>query len=170
MPIRELKMFDTPLQSPLRKVESAWVDLNGHMNMAYYHLLFDESLDVAFTGLGIGWEYTKQGVGSCFTAEVHVCYLDELKEGAPVRVTYQLLDWDAKRIHIFGHMYHAETGVLAATSEQMCIHVDMASRRASAFPAEAQAKIVKLMDAHKSLARPEQAGRVIGIKRKAAAE
>ena len=163
-------MFDTPLECPIRKVESAWVDLNGHMNMAYYHLLFDESLDVAFTGLGIGWEYTKQGIGSCFTAEVHVCYIDELKEGAPVRVTYQLLDWDAKRIHIFGHMYHAETGVLAATSEQMCIHVDMASRRASPFPDDAQAKIAKLMDAHHSLARPEQAGRVIGIKRKAAAE
>jgi acyl-CoA thioester hydrolase len=155
-----------PLECPIRKVEAAWVDLNGHMNMAYYHLLFDESLDVAFTEFGIGWEYTKQGEGSCFTAEVHVCYLNEMTEGAPVRVTYQLLDWDAKRIHLFGHMYHAETGELAATSEQMCIHVDMKSRRAAPFPEDAQSKIAALMKTHETLPRPEQAGRVMEIRRK----
>lgn len=159
----------TPLECPVRKVEPAWVDLNGHMNMAYYHLLFDESLDVAFTDLGIGWEYTRQGQGSCFTAEVHVCYINELKQDAPVRVTYQLLDWDAKRIHIFGHMYHAETGELAATSEQMCIHVDMTTRRAAPFPEAIQTKISTLMKNHKALTRPDQAGRVIGIKRKVSA-
>ncbi|MGV8996716.1 MAG: thioesterase family protein [Parvibaculaceae bacterium] len=159
-----------PLECPPRKVEKAWVDLNGHMNMAYYHLVFDESLDVAFSGLGIGWDYTQKGIGSCFTAEVHVCYIDEVKENAPLRITYQLLDWDAKRIHIFGHMYHAETGALAATSEQMCIHVDMATRRASAFPDDVQKKIAAMMEAHKNLPRPEQAGRVIGIKRKAISE
>lgn len=157
-----------PVECPLRKVEAAWVDLNGHMNMAYYHLLFDESLDKVFNTLGIGWEYTQSGEGSSFTAEVHVCYLDELKEGEPVRITYQLLDWDAKRIHVFGHMYHAEKGYLAATSEQMCVHVDMKTRRVSPFPEAMQAKIAAMMEAHKALPRSEQTGRVIGIKRKAA--
>jgi acyl-CoA thioester hydrolase len=125
-------------------------------------------LDKAFTDLGIGWDYTQKGEGSTFTAEVHVCYLDELKEGEPVRITYQLLDWDAKRIHIFGNMYHAEKGYLAATSEQMCVHVDMKTRRVSPFPEAAQEKIGAMMEAHRNIARPEQAGRVIGIKRKAA--
>ncbi|MFN6942969.1 MAG: thioesterase family protein, partial [Parvibaculum sp.] len=123
-------------------------------------------LDVAFSALGIGWDYTQKGEGSCFTAEVHVCYLDEVKEGDPLRVTYQLLDADEKRIHVFGHMYHAEKGYLAATSEQMCIHVDMKSRRASPFPAEQQARIAAMMNAHEGMPRPVQAGRVIGIKRK----
>lgn len=157
-----------PIECPPRKVEPAWVDLNGHMNMAYYHLLFDESLDKAFTELGIGWDYTQSGEGSSFTAEVHVCYLNELKEGEPVRITYQLLDWDAKRIHIFGHMHHAEKGYLAATSEQMCVHVDMTTRRVSPFPDAVQTKIATMMEAHENLPRPEQAGRIIGIRRKAA--
>lgn len=155
-----------PIESPIRRVEPQWVDLNGHMNMAYYHLVFDELLDVAFSTLGIGWDYTQKGEGSCFTAEVHVCYLAEVKEGDPLRVTYQMLDADEKRIHIFGHMYHAEEGYLAATSEQMCIHVDMKSRRASSFPAEQQAKIEAMKKAHADIPRPPQAGRVIGIKRK----
>ncbi|HEX7775735.1 MAG TPA: thioesterase family protein [Parvibaculum sp.] len=159
---------EVPIQCPLRKVEPQWVDLNGHMNMAYYHLLFDESLDKAFTDLGIGWDYTQKGEGSAFTAEVHVCYIQELLEGDPVRVTYQLLDADEKRLHLFGHMYHAEKGYLAATSEQMCIHVDMKTRRVAPFPEVQRRKVTVMLEAHRLLPRPEQAGRVIGIRRKVA--
>jgi len=158
--------FSQPFEAPIRKVESGWIDLNGHMNMAYYNLLFDESLDTLFNELGIGWEYTKQGEGSCFTAEIHVTYLDELSEGDPVRVTYQLLDWDEKRLHLFGHMYHAQEGYLAATSEQMAIHVDMKTRRASPMPASVQEKAAVIMADHKSIERPTQAGNAIGIRRK----
>jgi|TARA_R110002072_G_scaffold36007_3_gene106059 acyl-CoA thioester hydrolase len=166
---KELSMpgpYSEPFEAPLRKVESDWIDLNGHMNMAYYNLLFDEGLDALFNVLGIGWEYTKQGEGSCFTAEIHVTYLDELSEGEPVRVTYQLLDWDEKRLHLFGRMYHGTEGYLAATSEQMAIHVDMKSRRASPMPESVQEVAAAIMKDHKSLDQPEQAGRVIGIRRK----
>ncbi len=155
-----------PFECPRRKMEHEWVDYNGHLNMAYYHLLFDQSLDKLFDEFGIGWSYTKQGEGSCFTAEVHVCYLDELLEDDEVRITYQILDADPKRVHVFGHMYHVERGYLAATSEQMCIHVDMKTRRASPFPAEIQRKVDAMMKAHEGMPRPAQAGRVIGIKRK----
>lgn len=158
--------YSEPFEAPQRKVESTWIDLNGHMNMAYYNLLFDESLDALFNELGIGWEYTKQGEGSCFTAEIHVTYLDELSEGEPVRVTYQLLDWDEKRLHLFGRMYHATEGYLAATSEQMAIHVDMKSRRAAPMPQSVQDVAAAIMEGHRSLDHPEQAGRVIGIRRK----
>lgn len=153
-------------EAPLRKVESEWIDLNGHMNMAYYNLLFDEALDELFNDIGVGWQYTKQGEGSCFTAEIHVTYLDELKEGDPVRITYQLLDWDEKRLHIFGRMYHGTEEYLAATSEQMCIHVDMKSRRASPMPERAQEKARAIMASHRNLDRPKQVGSVIGIRHK----
>lgn len=153
-------------EAPLRKVESQWIDLNGHMNMAYYNLLFDEALDQLFNDIGLGWQYTQQGIGSCFTAEIHVTYLDELKEGDPVRIDYQILDWDSKRLHIFGRMYHGTDGYLAATSEQMCIHVDMKTRRASPMPESAQEKAKLFASAHTTLPRPDQAGSVIGIRRK----
>lgn len=154
------------VETPLRKVEKQWIDLNGHMNMAYYNVLFDETSDSILSLIGVGWDYTQQGVGSCFTAEVHVSYLQELNDGDPVRLAFQLLDWDEKRLHIFGFMYHGTEGYLAATSEQMTIHMDMQSRRVSPMPLSAQQNAGALMTAHKSLPRPGQAGRVIGIKPK----
>ena len=92
-------------------------------------------------------------------------YLQELLENDPIRVTFQLLDWDAKRLHFFESMYHATEGYLAATSEQLAIHVDMTTRRTSPLPDTVQKQLAELMTAHAQLPRPAQAGRSIGIKR-----
>ncbi|MEQ9520265.1 MAG: thioesterase family protein [Parvibaculum sp.] len=155
-----------PFKAAIRQVEPQWIDLNGHMNMAYYNLLFDEALDALFTELGVGWDYTQKGEGSFFTAEIHVCYLDELKLGDPVRITFQMLDADEKRLHVFGHMYHADTGLLAATSEQMCIHVNMETRKTAPMPETAISKATQYHKEHEALGRPAQAGSSVGIRRK----
>lgn len=151
---------------PLHHVEKQWVDYNGHLNMAYYNVLFDKALDHVFDRLGIGIEYVRTESCSCFTAEAHITYVRELVENDPVRITFQLLDWDAKRIHYFEHMYHAEKNDLAATSEQIAIHVSMETRRSTAFPDHVKDRLARLMDAHRTLPRPAQAGHVIAIPHK----
>jgi acyl-CoA thioester hydrolase len=146
-----------------RRVEPAWIDYNGHMNMAYYNLVFDQALDVVFDELGIGAAYVRDGGGSCFTVEIHVTYIQELKLGDPMRLTFQLLDWDEKRLHFFGAMYHAQEGYLAATSEQLSLHVDMRTRKAGPLPLPAQQRIAEMMQAHCHLETPPQVGHVMQI-------
>lgn len=159
---------DAPLRCPRRTVLSEWVDYNGHMNMAYYNVVFDNALDYVFAELGMDAAYVRERNASSFTAEVHVTYLREVVENDPLDVTFRLLDWDEKRMHIFQEMYHAGEGYLAATSEQMAIHVSMLTRRAAPFPADIQSRLAAMMEAHKALPRPPQAGHVIGIRRKPA--
>lgn len=159
-------MSVTPIVCPDQRVEAAWIDYNGHMNMAFYNLAFDRALDHVYDQLGIGAEYVRTGGGSCFTAEIHVNYVQELLLDDPIRVTFQLLDWDAKRLHFFEAMYHAEQGYLAATSEQLALHVDMTSRRTAQFPDTVQTRLSALMQDHARLERPAQVGRVIGIRRR----
>ena len=156
-------MQETPIVCPQKSVDPAWIDYNGHMNMAYYSLIFDNCLDYVLDNIGIGAEYTKTAGGSCFVLEVQVNYLQELLQGDPVQVTFQLLDWDAKRLHFFQNMYHAEIGYLAATSEQVSLHVNMEGRRAAAFPENIQEKLTQLMASHESLPRDERIGHVLGI-------
>lgn len=158
--------FERPLTCPPQSVDAGWVDYNGHLNMAYYSVVFDRAVDHVYDRLGIGAEYTASGAGSCFTLEVHVTYLQELLGGDPLRVTLQLLDRDAKRLHFFQRLYHAEQGYLAATSEQIAMHVDMQTRRSAPFPDAAMTRIDALMAAHADLPRPEQAGHVIAIPRR----
>src|ERR1700694_5387988 len=92
-------LFFAPFVSSWMRVEPAWIDYNGHLNMAYYNVLFDRAVDEAFELVGIGPAYVERRRRSFFTAEVHVRYLRELQVGAPVRVTLQLLNFDSKRLH-----------------------------------------------------------------------
>jgi acyl-CoA thioester hydrolase len=165
-PREEIRMPPAPIVCPGQSVEREWIDYNGHMNMAYYNLVFDRALDHVYDRLGIGADYVRTQGGSCFTAEIHVNYLQELLEGDPIRVTFQLLDWDAKRLHFFESMYHATEGYVAATSEQLALHVDMSTRRAAPLPDSVQQSLAELMAEHAELPRPAQAGRSIGIKRR----
>jgi acyl-CoA thioester hydrolase len=158
-------MTTAPIECPAQTVEDGWIDYNGHMNMAFYNLAFDRAVDHVYDRLGIGADYVRLRGGSCFTREVHVNYLRELSAGDPIRVTFQLLDWDAKRLHFFEEMYHADQGYLAATSEQLALHVSMTSRSTHPFPQDIQAHLEELMSAHSQLQTPARVGRVMGIRR-----
>ena len=158
--------FAAPLLCPTRTVEQAWIDYNGHMNMAYYSLVFDQALDHVFDLLGIGAAYVREQHGSCFTMEAHITYLQEVQLGDPLRIEFQLLDWDSKRLHYFERMYHASAGYLAATSEQICMHVDMRSRRSAPFPAAIAGANAALAQAHAALPKDAQVSHRIGIPRK----
>jgi acyl-CoA thioester hydrolase len=155
--------FPAPFVSSLMKVESEWIDYNGHLNMAYYNVLFDRAVDEVYEQIGIGLDYLKRTQHSTFTAEVHVRYLREIHEGDPVRVTFQLLDFDAKRIHYFETLLHAEEGWVSATSENMTLHVDMAAKKVAAFPDNVMHTLAQVKAAHSRLPLPEAAGRRIAM-------
>ena len=149
------RVFFAPFVSSVMRVEPAWIDYNGHLNMAYYNVLFDRAVDEAFELIGCGLDYVKTRKHSCFTAEVHVRYLRELHAGDPVRVTFQLLDYDAKRMHYFEQLFHAAEGWVSATSENMSLHVDMAAGKTAPFPAE----VAQLPRPHEGGARQSAASR-----------
>jgi acyl-CoA thioester hydrolase len=157
--------FLAPLVSSVMRVEPAWIDYNGHLNMAYYNVLFDRAVDEAYELIGCGHAYLEQTRHSTFTAEVHIRYLRELHVDDPVRVNFQLLDYDDKRIHYFEELRHAEQGWLSATSENMTLHVDMTVKKTVPFPDFITARLALLKAAHAHLPVPDGVGRRIAMPR-----
>ena len=157
----------TPFTGSLQKVEDQWTDYNGHLNMAYYNVIFDRCGDEAFALMGLGPDYVKSHICSFFTLEAHVTYLRELHAGDEVRVTVQFLDHDGKRVHYVQQMFHAGDGYLACVSENIVMHVDLTAKKASLFPPDVLARIAAMTEAHKALPVPPQVGHRIGIPRKA---
>ena len=150
-------------------VQPEWIDYNGHMNVAFYFLAFDHATDAFYDAIGCGEQYKTDGNFSTFTLEGHITYDQEVLQGDPLRFTTQLLDFDEKRLHYFHVMYHAEKGYEAATNELIAMHVDMNQRRAAPFPPTILEKLAEMQKQHGELARPDKAGRVIGIRRKSGA-
>jgi acyl-CoA thioester hydrolase len=157
-------VFFAPFVSSIMRIEPPWIDYNGHLNMAYYHVLFDRAVDEAFALVGIGPAYVKRRRHSFFTAEVHARYLRELNAADPVRVTLQLLDCDAKRLHFFQRLFHATDGWVSATSEQLALHVDMEAKKAAPFPDDVAGSLAAMKASHALLPRPAAAGRRIAMR------
>jgi acyl-CoA thioester hydrolase len=155
-----------PLALHTETVRPEWIDYNGHMNVAYYVLAFDHATDALLDYLDLGAAYRQRANKSVFVLETHVTYDREVHAGDPLRFTTQILGYDAKRLHVFHHMYHATAGFLVATTELIMLHVDLVERRSTSMPDATLAKIAALARVHAALPKPPQAGRVIGIKPK----
>lgn len=153
-----------PFVAPAAHVESAWIDYNGHMNMAYYNVLFDRGADRAFETIGLSEAYVKKTGFSFFVAEVHVCYLRELHLGDQVKASFQLVGFDQKRLHVYQELRHID-GWVAATSETLYLHMDASGPKVTPFPDKMATAIRSMHLAHTTLEHPERIGRQITIKR-----
>jgi acyl-CoA thioester hydrolase len=155
-----------PFVSSLMRVEPQWIDYNGHMNMAYYNVLFDRAVDEVYELIGLGPDYLKDTGHSTMVAEMHVRYLREVSETDPLRVTVQLLDYDAKRFHVFEQLVHATENWISATCETMTLHVDMTAKKVAPFPDSVLKLIERMKVAHSGLPLPDGAGRNVAMPKK----
>lgn len=157
----ELALADTLVWSEPYAIELGWLDANGHLNMAYYHVMFDRTVEVALAAIGLGDTYRETNNGSVFNVETHVVYRREVQAHDLVRVSVQLLGRDDKRLHLFQTMVRDGDGELAATSESMFVHVDLGTRRASPWPHGEAAAADRMIEAHATAGLPAMAGRRI---------
>jgi acyl-CoA thioester hydrolase len=159
-----------PILSPVMSIEEGWVDYNGHLNQAYYSVLFDRAIDDALMPAGLGPDYVTARNATYMSVEKHLCYVRELFKTDHVRVASRVLDVDDKRLHLYCEMHHADEGWLSCTSEWMFLHVDMGARRTAPWPSDVREKLEALKVAALRLPRPTRAGRSIGIERRARAQ
>jgi acyl-CoA thioester hydrolase len=158
-------VFFSPFVSSPMGLEPGWFDYNGHLNMAYYHVLFDRAVDEGFAMCGLGPDYLRDRQCSFFVVESRIRYKRELSRGARVRVKLQLVDHDEKRMHYWMDMHHATEGWLAASCENLSIHVDMLTRKASPFPTDIANRLALMRDTHALLPMPDGFGDGIRMRR-----
>ncbi len=155
------KLFETRMV-----VKPEWIDHNGHMNVAFYVLAFDEATDAVYEQWGIGLDYPDRGKCSVFTIGMNVDYLGELFEGDAIVVKTQLVDLDGKRLHYFHEMYHEASGRLSATNECLVMNVSLESRRSAPFPPLVREELERVWEMQKELKRPSRFSRTLEIRHK----
>lgn len=157
-----------PLVVHTTTVQADWLDYNDHLNVANYMRIFDDAGVALFDRLGMGEAHSRATGESWVVLESHVTYDRELGLGARVAVRTQIVDFDAKRVHLYHELHNmdAEPGEsLSATCELMVLFFDLGARRAGPFPAAVMGEIERLAAAQADLPRPADLGRVIGIRR-----
>lgn len=157
-----------PFTSEPMQVLDEWTDYNGHLNMAWYHVLFDRAIEPALEPLGMGAQVAAETGSSYFTVQAQIHYLRELHAGDVVVVDTQLIAHDDKRLHYVQTMRRPADGVVAAITENLVVHVDLATRRAAPFAPALRERLAAAVAAHAGLALPKQVGRRVGLPRAAA--
>ena len=111
-----------------KKIIKDWTDYNGHMNVAYYVLIFDQyGSEVLLTRFEMGEHSAKTTKKSTMVVESHITYNQE------VEVYCTHFDHDKKRLHLKCEMYEKETKTLAATMESLSLYIDLGKRKVTEF-------------------------------------
>jgi acyl-CoA thioester hydrolase len=155
--------FPAPFDRFRGEVKPEWIDYNGHMNLAYYTVLFDYATDLLFDELGLGLDYRRDRQLGTFVAETHNLYERELLVGAGVRVATQIVAADVKRLHLAHEMFALDDGHRCAVQELMFLHVDLAARRVCPFPEDMRRHVEAAAAAHAALPRPDWVGRRLAM-------
>ena len=124
------------------KVIKEWTDYNGHLNVAYYVLIFDIAADIMLDNFKMGGISAKKDKRTTFVAEMHTIYNQEVRLGEEVETHITYVDHDKKRIQYKLSMFHKEKKYLAATNEVLSLYVDLSQRRVTEFDPDR----VKIMD------------------------
>jgi len=158
--------YDAPVKLPNQHVQPAWIDYNGHMNVAYYTMAFDNAIDAFLQQeLGMGERHAARVNEGPYSLQNNISYYAELLEGAGFSIGVSLIDHDAKRMHLWMEMYN-EAGQLAAACESMLMNVDHATRRSKPYANWIMERLSTMQENHNTLPRAKGLGSVIGIRRK----
>lgn len=133
------QMFDQMVALPAvleDTVTTEFIDLNGHMNIRHYLEYGAVGADSICRGIGMDETYRSRRRLGVFTAEHHLRYYRELREGEKFSVHVRFLERTDKALHAVSMLLDRTNERLACTLEIVMVHVAMDSRRATPLPAD----------------------------------
>jgi acyl-CoA thioester hydrolase len=133
-------------QEPFRldggRVPGDWIDYNGHMVDASYAIAFSTATAALLEWLGIGSDYAWRDGGTMYTAEMHLSFLREVREGERLAYSSVVAGVDDKRLHILHTLLAGDDGERPSTTcELLFLHADHATHRVVPFPPEVRARL-----------------------------
>jgi len=158
--------YSTPIILPEQEVLNEWLDYNGHMNVAYYTLAFDKSLDIFLEDLlGIGESHAYKNNQGPFVVQAHYHYLNEMRLNEKFHVRLFVVDCDKNKMHLCMEIYSLFQEKVIAVVEQVLINVNLKLRKSEPYPPWAFEKLIKLKNTHKNALLPSAFGKSIGLKK-----
>ena len=118
------------------KIINDWTDYNGHMNLAFYILVFDKGAEEILSKFKMGEQSAKTTKKSTMAVESHTTYNNEVKENEEVDVYLSYFNHDKKRLHYKLEMYEKSKNILSATTEVLSLYIDLNIRKVAEFENE----------------------------------
>lgn len=139
----------------------AWLDYNGHMNVAWFMQAFELGIDSYKTVVGLDPHYIARSRRSTVALESHITYQREALLGDALRIETRILDCDGKRVHVYQELCRGAE--LLASQETLAISFDIAARRSCPFEPALAENYRRMVALQAGLPRPVWVGRAVGL-------
>ena len=154
-----------PFKSKNSKVQKEWIDYNGHMNVAYYTLKFDEAIDEFLESeVGVGPSFIKKNQQGSYALQTQYRYLSELILNDGFLVTIFVADFALKKMHLILTMIDLTGQKIFATCETIMVNVDLEKRKSCDYPEFVQVKLKQLYNASENVRQSTVIGHPIGLR------
>ena len=134
-------------------VSSEWIDVMGHMNVAYYTASFSAAMGSLRTSFGMDDPYVKANQIGSFAIETHTRYVSESHIGDPLHIHSRIIARSSsrKRLHAMHFMVNPTRQEVAATFEAIVGIVDLVARRMIPLPDEILHQLDQIVVQHQRL-------------------
>ena len=138
-PVPSVEQIQTLPLTHEETVSPEWLDVMGHMNVAYYTAMFSSAMRGFRTSLGLGNEKIKQLQVGTFAIETQTRYLRETLVDDQLQIHTRVLgrSKSCKRFHAMHfavNVSRRDSTFVAATYEAIVAVVDLNARRMTAMP------------------------------------
>jgi len=141
------------------------IDENGHVNVGYYGILFEEAAQAVLPRLDLSKLYRERTGQALFAAEAHLLFRKEIFESETVNVYFGVIDTTDRAIHGTYVMTNKADNELVAVQEVLYLHVCLATRTVTAMEPSTVAALQRLRMKQRAYPLPIQVGRQVNLRK-----
>ena len=133
------------------QVLESYIDVMGHMNVAWYTHFFSQSMFGLYHHMGFELDNVAGSSTGSFALETHVRYFREVRLGEQVEIYSRFIARNEKRVHVMNFMWNKSRKQISASFEVVSMSMDMAERKPTPFTVDVGIQMDSMVAAHKKL-------------------
>ena len=134
---QQIPVLNSPdIHITFRGIVYPWhLDHMNHMNVQHYASMFDQSSWVLLALLGLDTTYFRDNQRGMAVLEQTIQYKSELRSGDAFEIRSRILEIRRKTIRVQHNMHKLPSGMLAASTTLVGVHIDTGARKSTPLPA-----------------------------------
>lgn len=141
------------------------IDYNGHLNIGYYGILFEEAARSMLSRFDLSRGYRERTGSAIFASEAHLVFRKEVFEGEAINVYLRLVGATDRALHAIYLMVKGSDGELAASQEILYLHVNLVTRTVVPMEDKTITTLAKLTEKQNENPLPIEVGRRVQLRK-----
>jgi acyl-CoA thioester hydrolase len=144
--VKQIRELGEPIYRT--EIPEAWADTNGHVNVRWYAVLYDDAGDVLHDLHGLTVASHRVRNSGTMDLEHHTHFVSEVMPYEMVSIYVRALRVNEKRLHYLMFLVNERHNRLASIFECINTFVDLRARKTAPWPEASRRLMEEMIEAH----------------------